>query len=131
MAGDTADIRRQVRDRLRAQRVLVASLLRLRAQLRGSLFTRYGVCGKPACACREGRRHGPYYVLSRREAGRGRFDYLQGGKAREARALMTRAQQFRRGMQRLHQLNADLVRLLRRYQSAASAQGARRLDAAG
>ena len=51
-------IRLRVREMLARQRKLVVSLLRLREQLDGSLFVRYGQCGKPACACRsaEGRR---------------------------------------------------------------------------
>ncbi len=60
------EIRRHIRAQLGDQQVLVRSLLALREQLQGSLFERYGVCGKPNCACRLGRRHGPYYVLSSR-----------------------------------------------------------------
>src|SRR5260370_15882883 len=71
-------IRRRVREKLREQRALVEELLREREQLRGSLFERWAVCGKEGCACREGRRHGPYYVLSTRSGGRGRLASLVG-----------------------------------------------------
>jgi len=49
------EIRRHIRAQLGDQQVLVRSLLALREQLRGSLIERYGVCGKPNCACRLGR----------------------------------------------------------------------------
>ena len=94
---------RDIRDRIRAtlaeQRQLVARLLRLREQLAGSLFVRYGTCGKPACACRtEGRRHGPYYVLSTRSGGEGGFAYVDEGTARKARARVARYREFRAGL---------------------------------
>jgi hypothetical protein len=127
----TEAIRLRVRERLAEQRVLVASLLRLRAQLKGSLIMRYGQCGKPGCACRTGRGHGPYYVLSTRSGGRGGFAYLAGERAREARALVARNREFRRRFRRLKRVNEDLIGLLRRYQDQGSREGGRRLGLVG
>jgi hypothetical protein len=121
------EIRRRVRDRLREQRALVALLLQQREQLQGSLFARWGVCGKPSCGCREGRRHGPYYVLSTRSAGRGGFAYLDGDQAAAARLLVQRHREFKAGMRRLRKLNEQIVDLLRRYQEASRRQGGRRI----
>lgn len=120
-------IRRQVRIRLREQGMLVRLLLQQREQLQGSLFPRYGVCGKPTCVCRTGRRHGPYYVLSSRTAGRGTFAYLDSGDVAQARDLLRRHREFRRGIARLRKLNADLVALLRRYQQAVIRRGGERM----
>jgi hypothetical protein len=121
-------IRARIRETLAEQRRTVASLLRLREQLHGSLFVRYGQCGKAACACRgEGRRHGPYYVLSTRSAGRGSFSYLDAPTAREARQRVARYRAFRAGLKGLQRVNASLVDLLRRYQQAQLATTARRL----
>jgi hypothetical protein len=123
-------LRSQVRKRLAEQRALVERLLRLREQLGGSLFARYAVCGKQGCLCREGRRHGPYYVLSTRSGGRGGFAYLAPGQAREARGLVARHRSFRKGLNRLRRVNQDLVVLLRRYQTASSRTAGRRLGIA-
>lgn len=120
-------IRSQVRKRLAEQRSLVERLLRLREQLRGSLFARYAVCGKEGCACRQGRKHGPYYVLSTRSAGRGGFAYLAPSQATQARGLVARHRSFRAGLKRLKRVNQELVSLLKRYQTATSRQGGRRL----
>jgi hypothetical protein len=120
-------IRRQVRIRLREQGMLVRLLLQQREQLQGSLFPRYGVCGKPTCACRTGRRHGPYYVLSSRSAGKGTFAYLGAAEVAQARDLLRRHREFRRGMARLRKLNADLVALLHRYQQAVVRRGGERM----
>lgn len=122
-------LRQRVRTRLREQRTLVQALLRQREQLQGSLFTRYGRCGKQGCACREGRGHGPYHVLSTRSAGRGGFVYLDGDQARQARALVRRQREFRAGLRRLNALNLELVTLLRRYQQALLRKGQERLAA--
>ena len=111
-------IRTRVRSRLAEQRRLVSALLRQRAQLQGSLLVRHMECGKPACACHTGRKHGPYFVLSNRSRGRGSFSYLDAEEAARARTLVRRYREFRRGLQRLQKVNVELVGLLRRYQKA-------------
>jgi Family of unknown function (DUF6788) len=124
---DPEGIRKRVRGRLAEQRRLVRSLLEQRQQLQGSLFVRYGVCGKPGCACRQGARHGPYYVLSTRSGGRGRFSYLEARRVEEARSLVARSRAFRAGLRRLRAVNRDLVSLLRRYQASVSRRATRKL----
>jgi hypothetical protein len=111
-------IRARVKKRLAEQRALVATLLRAREQLQGSLIVRYMQCGKAACACHAGARHGPYYVLSNRSGGAGSFAYLDAAGARAARPLVQRYREFRRRLQRLQRVNVELVGLLRRYQKA-------------
>jgi hypothetical protein len=128
--ADLEAIRRQVRSRLREQGLLVRLLLRRREQLQGSLFARYGLCGKATCVCRTGRRHGPYYVLSSRSAGRGAFAYLDPEEVARARDLLARHREFRRGLARLRKINADLVTLLRRYQQAVVRRGGERMGIA-
>lgn len=128
--ADLEAIRRQVRSRLREQGLLVRLLLRQREQLQGSLFPRYGLCGKANCVCRTGRRHGPYYVLSSRSAGRGAFAYLDPEEVARARDLLARHREFRRGLARLRKINADLVSLLRRYQQAVVRRGGERMGIA-
>jgi hypothetical protein len=121
------EIRQRVRARLQEQRLLVEELLRRRTQLQGSLFVRYGVCGKEGCVCRTGQKHGPYYVLSTRSAGKGAFAYLEAARMGEARELVKAYRDFRAGMRRLRKVNEQLVELLRRYQEATTRQGSRRV----
>jgi hypothetical protein len=120
-------LRTRIQERLAEQRELVQSLLGLREQLQGSLFTRYGECGKEGCACRAGTRHGPYYVLSNRSGGSGRFAYLTPAQADTARGLVERARAFRKGMRRLKKVNDELMGLLRRYQESMARQGDQQL----
>lgn len=123
-------IRQRVMQRLQEQRLLVHTLLKLREQLQGSLFARYGECGKPTCICRSGAKHGPYYVLSTRSAGRSGFSYVETDKLQTAREHVHGYRQFRLGLRRLKRLNADIVRLLKRYQAVASRRSGRRLGLA-
>ena len=116
-----------MRARLQEQRTLVEELLRRREQLAGSLFVRFGVCGKQGCVCRSGRKHGPYYVLSTRSGGKGGFSYLEAERLREARELVRAYRDYRSGMRRLRKVNEQLVALLRRYQEATTRQGSRRV----
>jgi hypothetical protein len=124
---DPERLRQRVQATLLEQRELVRSLLQLREQLRGSLFTRYGECGKEACACRHGEKHGPYYVLSTRVGGKGGFAYLPAPQAREARELVAHYREFRQGLRRLKRINETLVDLLRRYQETTTRRASRRL----
>jgi len=121
------EIRQRVRARLQEQRVLVEDLLRRREQLAGSLFVRFGVCGKEGCVCRTGQKHGPYYVLSTRSAGKGGFAYLDASRMSEARELVKTYRDYRKGMRRLRKVGEQLVTLLRRYQEATTRQGTRRV----
>jgi uncharacterized protein DUF6788 len=127
---NSEEIRARVQQRLREQRLLVRDLLRRREQLGGSLFARYGVCGKENCVCRTGPRHGPYYVLSTRSTGKGGFSYLEGRRAEEARNLVKRHQEFKAGLRRLRRVNAELMALLRRYQQLMARRGGRRMGLA-
>jgi hypothetical protein len=121
-------LRHRIRATLAEQRRMVASLLRLRGQLQGSLFVRYGQCGKAGCACQtEGHRHGPYYVLSTRTGGRGSFSYLDAPTARQARERVADYRAFRAGLKGLQRVNRSLVVLLRRYQQAQLQKTVRRL----
>ena len=131
MAMTPEQVRARIRHRLGEQRELVSELLAQRAQVQGSLFARYGSCGKEGCACRSGDRHGPYYVLSTRSRGQGGFAYLDAGKASQARQLVRAHRDFKRGLRRLGRLNLELVALLRRYQELQTRQGGRRLGLPG
>jgi hypothetical protein len=118
---------RHVRELLDEQRRLVRSLLALREQLRGSLFARWGRCGKAGCSCRGGEPHGPYYVLSTRSAGAGGFTYIGREQVGEARRLVGASRRFRRGLRRLRTLNDELLRQLTRYQQAAAKKAEKRV----
>jgi hypothetical protein len=124
---DPEAIRQRVRTKLQEQRALVEEMLRRREQLAGSLFVRFGVCGKEGCVCRTGGKHGPYYVLSTRSAGRGGFSYLDEQQMAEARALVKAYREYRAGMRQLSRVGEQLVVLLRRYQEATTREGTRRV----
>lgn len=123
----TAALRKRVQAYLAEQRELVRTLLKLRAQLQGSVFARYGECGKPGCACQTGEKHGPYYVLSSRSAGKGTFVYLDGERVDEVKDLVQRSRAFRQGLARLRKVNQELVVALRSYQKLTARTGVRRL----
>lgn len=123
----TAALRKRVQTYLAEQRELVRTLLKLRAQLQGSVFARFGECGKEGCACQAGEKHGPYYVLSNRSAGKGTFVYLDGERVDEVRDLVQQSRAFRQGLTRLRKLNQELVVALKTYQKATARTGARKL----
>ena len=120
-------IRRRVRAQLQEQRALVSELLARRELLQGSLFLRFGVCGKEGCVCRTGQRHGPYYVLSTRRAGHSGFAYLDPTQIARARELVRAYRAYRAGLRRLRRVNQQLVGLLRRYQEVTARRGGHRV----
>jgi hypothetical protein len=130
MASGSAAQQRRVRTLLTEQRALVSTLLEQREQMQGSLFTRFGVCGKPGCACAEGKGHGPYYVLSTRRAGQGEYTYLARREAAVARKRVSSYRRFRGGLRRLRVLNERLMAALKRYQGLVTQKGPRRARSA-
>ncbi|HLA79571.1 MAG TPA: DUF6788 family protein [Vicinamibacteria bacterium] len=124
---DPEAIRKRVLGHLAEQRALVERLLALKEQLQGSLFARYQECRKEGCACSRGEKHGPYYVLSSRSGGKGSYAYLGEQDVPTAQDLVARSKAFRDGLRRLQKVNAELVRLLKDYQSASAQRGVRRL----
>jgi len=120
-------LRQRVRARLREQRTLIERLLRRRELVAGSLFMRWGDCGKKGCVCQTGQKHGPYYVLSRRSGGRGGFTYLDKAQATEARSLVKAHRDYKADLRQLKKVNEQLVALLRQYQEATGRRGDRRV----
>lgn len=130
MANDPASIRKQVQRQLARQQELVRELLAQREQVQGSVFARYGTCGKEGCACRDGKGHGPYFVLSARGKSGSGFLYLSKEQAQEARRLVAASRAYRSGVARLKALNDELVDLMKRYQRALAKSGGRKLGMA-
>jgi len=45
--------------------------------IRGCLHSVYKKCGNPNCRCAKGKKHGPYWVLSRKEGAKRKLIYLE------------------------------------------------------
>lgn len=130
MTTTSETLRRRVTVKLAEQRTVVRSLLSLREQLQGSLFSRYAACGKETCACQKGALHGPYYVLSGASTGRTGFAYIGSDQVARAKELVGRYKEFRVGVRRLKKVNTELVVLLKRYQRSTTRRGVARIGIA-
>jgi hypothetical protein len=124
--ADIVQLEQGIRDRLIEHESLVDALLQEREQIRGSLFSRFAACGKSNCACAQGEKHGPYYVLSSRSRGEGAFIYLKADQVSRVRDLVNRHRRFRKGLKRLKGLATRLHALFERYESSATQAGSRR-----
>jgi hypothetical protein len=123
--ADLVQLEQSIRDRLAEHESLVDALLQERAQVRGSLFSRFAVCGKVGCACAQGEKHGPYYVLSSRSGGEGAFIYLKEEQVSRVRELVNRHRRFRKGLKRLKGLSSKLQAMFERYENSATQAGSR------
>ncbi|MBK5256473.1 MAG: hypothetical protein JJE39_10605 [Vicinamibacteria bacterium] len=122
---DLVQLEQGIRDRLIEHESLVDALLQEREQIRGSLFSRFAACGKSNCACAQGEKHGPYYVLSNRSGGEGTFIYLKEDQVGRVRELVNRHRRFRKGLKRLKGLSTRLHALFEKYESSATLAGFR------
>lgn len=120
-----------IRDRLTEHESLVLALLSEREQIKGSLFSRFAVCGKLNCACAQGEKHGPYYVLSNRSGGAGAFVYLKEDQVTRVRELVNRHRRFKKGLKRLKGLSSKLHEMFERYESSATQVGSRQVGVRG
>jgi hypothetical protein len=80
--------------------------------LRASCVEQFLTCGKPACACHQGKKHGPYvYLTLCLAAGHIRKFLLKGpGQQQQAREGTTAYVEFMAGVEELSQINAELLR---------------------
>jgi hypothetical protein len=120
-----------IRERLSEHESLVLALLSEREQIKGSLFSRFAVCGKVNCACAQGDKHGPYYVLSNRSGGAGAFVYLKDDQVSRVRDLVNRHRRFRKGLKRLKGLSSKLHEMFERYENSATEAGSRQAGMRG
>ncbi len=94
-----------------------ATLLRLLAQLprsaiRASVVERFGTCGKAACSCHTGTKHGPYYYLTQCIAA-GHVRKLQLKTSEDQQAAREAVKCFNahyETLEELSQINAELLR---------------------
>lgn len=96
--------------------LLVAHRNRARAKLvgnldviRGSLVETYRTCGKPGCRCREGAKHGPYYLLTWSEDGKARSAHVPRDRVRRVKQMIRDYQEAREALLRLGEINRRLV----------------------
>lgn len=123
--ADMVRLEQGIRDRLLEHESLVDALLQEREQIRGSLFSRFAVCGKMNCACAQGEKHGPYYVLSNRSRGEGAFVYLKADQVSRVKELVNRHRRFKKGLKRLKGLSTKLHELFEHYGTSATLAGSR------
>ena len=98
---------------LRRRKRLLLDQLRPPAELlRASYVEQFLTCGKPACACHRGQKHGPYsYLTLSLGAGQVRKFLLKGSEQQEQARRGTAAYgQFVEGLEELSQINAELLR---------------------
>lgn len=69
-------IRQEISRLLLVHRALMEGLLDSKPFRTGAVVRRFTVCGKPGCRCQRGEKHGPFWYLSEKEAGRTRLRYL-------------------------------------------------------
>ena len=80
--------------RSRLARQQLRSLLRDHPVVAGSLVEQYVTCGKPACRCARGEKHGPLYYLYWKEQGRSHSPYVPRDEVDALRAQLDTNRQF-------------------------------------
>lgn len=82
------------------------------AAIRASVVERFGTCGKAACSCHTGQKHGPYYYLTQCVAkGHVRKFLLKTPPQQQlARDAVATFNQFYDTLEELSQINAELLR---------------------
>ena len=105
---------------LRQRKQALRHQLRLPPEvLRASCVEQFLTCGKAACPCHQGKKHGPYYYLTLcLAAGHIRKFLLKNpDQQQQARAGTTAYTQFMAGVEELSQINAELLRRSDRLQA--------------
>jgi hypothetical protein len=79
--------------------------------LRASFVERFGTCGRPNCACRQGHKHGPFYYFTQCLAAGHIVKFLLKTAAQQqaARGGITAYTQFQDALEELSQINTELL----------------------
>ncbi len=75
----------------------------------GTVVECYRTCGKPGCACQQGKKHGPYYMLTWSEGGRTRTRHIPRHKLEEVKRMTRNYQVAREALRKLGEFNRRLV----------------------
>lgn len=96
----------------RRKRLLLGQLRPPPELLRASYVEQFLTCGKPACPCHQGQKHGPYYYLTQSLGGGQIRKFLLKSPAQQdqARRGTVAYSQFAEGVEELSQINAELLR---------------------
>ena len=96
---------------LRAERrKLLEELSRLSLLIHGSYFERYSTCSRKACACHEGRRHGPRAYVALRSAGRPAQHYVRRSQVSAVQRGVEQYQRLLQVVDRITGINLELMR---------------------
>ena len=88
--------------------------------LRGSLVERYVTCGNPSCKCARGERHGPmWYLTVTLGPGRTTGGIISADQVEQVRLWIENYQQLKGDLERISEINREL---LRREQNALRAR---------
>lgn len=112
------DVRTTVRELNGERTALLEEMLAVGVTMPGSLFERWRVCGRPGCRCARGEKHGPYLCLSVFREGKPRVFPVARAKADAAREAVTAYRRWRAGLQRLKQMDAQILDLLEQARQA-------------
>jgi len=98
--------------KIRKQRVNVADGMTADGEIiKGSLIERFTVCRRPGCRCMKGKKHGPYLYISVFDGKQPRQVYVPVSMHAEARKWLRNGKKLSEAVNRLTQLNVELLRL--------------------
>jgi len=79
--------------------------------LRGSLVERYVTCGKPACKCAKGERHGPvWYLTVTLGPGKTTGGIVASDKVEQVRSWVQNYQKVKDHLEKISAINRELLR---------------------
>ena len=98
----------------RRHQALAARLGQVGFAVTGSLTRRYTTCGKPGCHCQADppRRHGPYYQLTRKAAGKTVTTRLTAGQAARYAEWIANHRELRRLIAEMEQISRQAAELI-------------------
>ncbi len=89
---------------------LQSKLMSPPAMVQGCLHKIYKKCGNPKCYCNEGKKHGPYWAISRKTGGRTKLTYVSDKKVIKKAAAHKR---YNKDLARLRKIDEKIYSWLR------------------
>jgi len=109
---DISKTRDEVRLLIRQRDRLEGHNLAIGPMRMGTLIEHYKKCGKPRCACTQGKLHGPYWYMVSRQQGKSVLAYVSKEQLSRVRHLAGNYKRFQDNMANIRKLNARILHLL-------------------
>jgi len=111
-------IRQRVYHLQKEKGAIVWNLLNSKPMILGSFYKVYRTCGHANCCCKRGKKHGPFWALSKSLKGKRSLKMVKQKDIEAVREKALSYKNFQKGLAKIHKLNNELDNFLEKVKQS-------------